>query len=72
MGAGVVDLDFRGEIKVILFYHSVEGFPIQASDRIAQLILERIDTPPVQKVAVLEDIDHGNDGFGSTGTHSFI
>ena len=72
VGAGVVDSDFRGEIKVILFNHFVEDFPVQAGDRIAQLILERIDTPPVQKVAVLEDTDRGNDGFGSTGTHSFV
>ena len=71
MGAGVVDSDFRGEIKVILFNHSVEDFPVQAGDRIAQLILERIDTPPVRKVVVLENTDRGNDGFGSTGTHSF-
>ena len=72
MGAGVVNLDFRGEIKVILFNHYVEDFPVQAGDRIAQLILDRIDTPPVQKVAILEDTDRGNDGFGSMGTHSFI
>ena len=61
-----------GEIKLILFNHSVEDFLVQAGNRIAQLILERIDTPPVRKVAVLEDIDRGNDGFGSTGTHSFV
>ena len=47
VGAGVVDLDFRGEIKVILFNLFVEDFPVQAGDRIAQLILEHIDTPPV-------------------------
>ena len=69
---GVRVVNFRGEIKVILFNHYVEDFPVQASDRIAQLILERIDTPPVQKIAVLEDIDRGSDGFGSTGTHSFV
>ena len=35
VGAGVVDSDFRGEIKVILFNHSVEDFLVQAGDRIA-------------------------------------
>ena len=50
----------------------MEDFPVQVGDRIAQLILEHIDTPPVQKVAVLEDTTRGNDGFGSTGTHSFL
>ena len=72
VGAAVIDSDFQGEIKVFLFNHSVEDFPAQAGDRITQLILEHIDTPPIQKVAVLEDIDRGNDGFGSTGTHSFV
>ena len=47
VGAGVVNSDFRGEIKVILFNHFVEDFPVQAGDRITQLILELIDTPPV-------------------------
>ena len=39
VGAGVVDSDYRGKIKVILFNHSAEDFAIQAGDRIAQLIL---------------------------------
>ena len=50
----------------------MEDFPVQAGDRIAQLILERIETPPVRKVAILEDTDRGSDGFGSMGTHSFV
>ena len=33
VGAGIVDPDFRGEIKVILFNHSVEDFPVQAGDQ---------------------------------------
>ena len=47
VGVGIVDSDFQGEIKVILFNHSMEDFLVQAGDRIAQLILEHIDTPPV-------------------------
>ena len=67
VGAGVVDSDDRGEIKVILFSHSAEDFAVQAGDRIAQLILERIKTLQVKKVATLDDTDHGAGGFGSTG-----
>ena len=37
VGTGVVDSDYRGEIKVVLFNHSAEDFPVQAGDRIAQL-----------------------------------
>ena len=55
IGVGVVDLDYWCEIKVVLFNHSTEDFAIQASDWIAQLILERIETPQVKKVAALDD-----------------
>ena len=47
VGVGVVDSDYQGEIKVVLFNHSAEDFAIQAGDRIAQLILERIKTPQI-------------------------
>ena len=45
VGVGVVDSHYRGEIKVVLFNHSAEDFAVLAGDRIAQLILERIETP---------------------------
>ena len=72
VGAGVVDSDYQGEIKVVLFNHSAEDFKVQASDRIAQLILERIETPQVKKVATLDNTDCGAGGFGSTGTKPII
>ena len=45
VGTGVVDSDYWGEIKVVLFNHSAEDFRVQAGDQIAQLILGRIETP---------------------------
>ena len=69
IGVGVVDSDYWGKIKVILFNHSTEDFAVQAGDQIAQLILERIKTPQVKKVAALDDTDRGARGFGSTGTN---
>ena len=68
IGAGAVDSDYWGEIKVVLFNHSIEDFVVQASDQIAQLILEKIKTLQVKKVAALDDTDHGTGGFGSTST----
>ena len=68
IGAGVVDSDYWGEIKVVLLNHSAEDFAVQASDRIAQLILERIATPQVKKLAALDDTNRGVGGFGSTRT----
>ena len=68
VGAGVVDLDYWGEIKVVFFNHSAKDFAIQGGDLIAQIILERIETPQVKKVVALNDTDHGARGLGSTGT----
>lgn len=66
-GAGVIDADYRGEVKVLLFNFSKEDYQIHSGDRIAQLVLERIVNPPVEVVADLEDTLRGVGGFGSTG-----
>ncbi|CCE32366.1 probable dUTP pyrophosphatase [Claviceps purpurea 20.1] len=66
-GAGVIDADYRGQVKVLLFNHAEEDFQIQEGDRVAQLIIERIYTPEVVEVAELEESVRGAGGFGSTG-----
>ena len=66
VGVGIVDSDYWGEIKVVLFNHSTKDFMVQVGDWIAQLILERIETSQIQKVAAFDDIDHGAREFGST------
>jgi dUTP pyrophosphatase len=66
-GAGVIDADYRGEVKVLLFNHSEVDFPVKEGDRIAQLVLERIYTPEVTVVEELEESVRGAGGFGSTG-----
>ncbi|KAG6610830.1 Deoxyuridine 5'-triphosphate nucleotidohydrolase [Phytophthora cinnamomi] len=66
-GAGVIDADYRGNVGVILFNHAAEDFPVQRGDRVAQLILEKIEYPEVQEVAEIEDTARGAGGFGSTG-----
>ena len=70
VGAGVVDSDYRGEVGVVLFNHGDQDFVVKMGDRIAQLILEKIDTPSVQEVQGLEDSVRGTGGFGSTGVKS--
>ena len=67
VGAGVIDRDYTGEVKVVLFNHGDESFEIKKGDRIAQLILERCDTPPVKEVYSLDDTERSEGGFGSTG-----
>jgi deoxyuridine 5'-triphosphate nucleotidohydrolase len=66
-GAGVIDADYRGQVKVLLFNHSDADFPVSEGDRVAQLVLERIYTPEVLEVAELEESVRGAGGFGSTG-----
>ncbi|PLN78393.1 deoxyuridine 5'-triphosphate nucleotidohydrolase [Aspergillus taichungensis] len=68
-GAGVIDADYRGEVKVLLFNFSEVDFTVQEGDRIAQLIVERIYTPEVTVVEELEESVRGAGGFGSTGTN---
>lgn len=66
-GAGVVDSSYRGEVGVVLFNHGSEAFRIEVGDRIAQLILEKIETLPVVEVDELDSTHRGEGGFGSTG-----
>lgn len=67
-GAGVIDRDYTGEVKVMLFNHSTEDFKVEKGDRVAQLVLERIvDDAEVVIVEKLEDSTRGEGGFGSTG-----
>jgi len=67
VGAGVVDPDYTGEIKVVLFNHGDKDFEIKKGDRIAQLVLERCETPDIQEIGAVEETDRGSGGFGSTG-----
>lgn len=73
VGAGVVDCGYTGEIKILLYNHSDEHFQIYKGDKIAQMILHRIETPDIEQVSTLEQLgesDRGVNGFGSTGVHS--
>lgn len=67
VGAGVIDTDYTGEVKVLLFNHGDEKFEIKKGERIAQLIIEKCDTPLVEEVDMLDTTERGESGFGSTG-----
>lgn len=64
--AGVVDGDYRGELGVVLINHGSDPFRASRGDRIAQLVLERVETPDVAVVDDLDDTRRGEGGFGST------
>jgi dUTP pyrophosphatase len=67
VGAGVIDPDYTGEIKVVLFNHGPSDFEIKKGDRIAQLVLEKCMTPLIKEISVVEETERGSGGFGSTG-----
>lgn len=67
VGAGVIDPDYTGEIKVVLFNHGPSDFEIKKGDRIAQLVLEKCETPPIEEISLVEETERGSGGFGSTG-----
>src|SRR3978361_2194162 len=72
IGAGVVDADYRGEIKVLLINNSAEDFTIQPGDRIPQLILEQIIMANPTVKDILPPTTRGSNGFGSTGDSSLF
>jgi dUTP pyrophosphatase len=64
---GVIDSDYRGEIKVVLLNHGKEAQTIQHGERVAQFVITPVLTPAYEEVSELSDTDRGIGGFGSTG-----
>ncbi|MBR2284326.1 MAG: dUTP diphosphatase [Ruminococcus sp.] len=64
---GVVDSDYRGEIKIPLINNGREPFVIKNEMRIAQLVLTKVIFPEIEEVSELSDTERGSGGFGSTG-----
>ena len=68
VNAGVIDKNYRGVVKVVLYNGSVDEYIVKKGDRIAQLIIEKIKYPEVVVCDTLEETVRGEGGFGSTGT----
>lgn len=64
---GVVDSDYRGEIKVPLINHSLFPFEVSSGDRIAQMMLTPVLRAEFEESDELSDTERGMSGFGSTG-----
>lgn len=67
VAAGVIDSDYRGEVRVLLVNNGDKIFNVHVGDRIAQLILETIITPEITVLDEIDDTARGAGGFGSTG-----
>ena len=66
-GAGVIDSHYRGEVKVLLFNHSDNEFQIEQGDRIAQLLIQKVERVQFLPADRLSETARSQMGFGSTG-----
>ncbi len=64
---GVVDSDYRGEIKVPLHNLSDQPFLVEHGMRIAQLVVMPVVFPALEETELLEETERGSGGFGSSG-----
>lgn len=64
---GVIDSDYRGEIRVVLLNHSKETQTVQPGERVAQFLITPVLTPEYEEVDELSNTQRGIGGFGSTG-----
>ena len=70
---GTVDAGYRGEILVILINHDPAGtVKISRGDRIAQLVVQRVERAEFQVVEELDETVRGAGGHGSTGGHEAL
>lgn len=63
---GCVDADYRGQVGVILFNTTDEDFLVNRGDRIAQLVLNKVEQINWVEVDELDETERGDGGFGST------
>ncbi len=64
---GTIDADYRGEIKVILVNLSNDSFEIKDGERVAQMVINKVEQISWENVETLSDTDRGAGGFGHTG-----
>lgn len=65
---GTIDSDYRGEVGIVLVNLSNEAAVVEPGERIAQLVLAKVERAALTVVASLEDTERGAGGYGSTGT----
>lgn len=64
---GVIDSDYRGPVTVVLHNHSSQPQTVEHGERIAQMVITPVLTPPYEEAEELSVSDRGAGGFGSTG-----
>ena len=66
---GVIDAGYRGEYLIGLVNLGQENFEIKVGQKIAQLLIQKVEHPTVEEVVELDDTSRGDGRFGSTGVH---
>lgn len=64
---GTIDSDYRGEINLIMVNFGNSEFEIKRGERVAQMVINKIEVPSIVEVEELNDTERGIGGFGSTG-----
>jgi len=64
---GTIDADYRGEVKIIMINLGDEPFQISNGDRIAQMLISKVEQPIYQIVKGLSETPRSSGGFGSSG-----
>ncbi len=64
---GVIDSGYRGEIGIILQNLSKKDYNIKSGDQIAQMLIQKVESPKIEEINELDDTERGEGGFGSTG-----
>lgn len=64
---GTIDADYRGEVGVILINNGQEDFVIKRCDRIAQMVIKKVEQADIEVVDSLDDTHRSSGGFGHTG-----
>ena len=64
---GTIDADYRGEVSVLLINHGDDDFVIRRGDRIAQMVINKVERVVFEQVDSLPESERGSGGYGSTG-----
>jgi len=67
IGAGLIDTDFTGNIKVCIFNHAKIAYQVQQGDRVAQLVFKQATPVKLRVIGQTRATERGQKGFGSSG-----
>ena len=70
--SGLIDSDYTGPIKLVIFNHGPQEFVVERNMRLAQLFIQRIVEPALIEVRDLGTTERGEKGFGLTGIYSVL